>query len=457
MARSLEPARAPDIDDAFEQELLESRLRAQAEGAADDEAAERRGTVVARVMREQGIDRAPPYDPTEYEQERFTTRARTLFYARLAFLGLGLGVLSIPGWSETFGIHSLWAFAVYFGMVGYSALNFVLIEHRKAGRIITFVTLCFDLLVMVYMISASGGLRSPLLATQLLFTTLFVILFPKPLAIIPPLLTLPVVAKIDQLLHGPGVGIIDLFILLWYSAINFIVVYVMVYLNERETSQHRDVIALQSGLREMAVVEERSRMAREIHDGLGASLSSLIIQCEYLESLATSSCEDPRKAELIGEIQEMKSVAEESIDELRRNVSMMRKDFDLLPAIEEYCDTFQARSKIETSFQHEGRPPDLPSDAQLTIFRVLQESLTNVVRHAEAGKVSVHLKWDEPSLVMTVADDGRGFESDQSLQHHYGLTNMKERARSIGGVVTVDSSPDEGTTVRFSITVRERG
>ena len=417
---------------------------------------ERRGNIVDRVMRQQRIDRVPPYDPKEYEQERFTTRARTLFFARLAFLGLGLGVLAIPRWSETFGIHSLWAFAVYFGMVGYSALNFVLVEHPRAGRPITFVTLCLDLLVMVYMISASGGLRSPLFATQLLFTTLFVILFPKPLALIPPLLTLPVVAKIDQLLHGPSVGIIDLFILLWYSAINFIVVYVMVYLNERETSHHRDVIALQSGLREMAVVEERSRMAREIHDGLGASLSSLIIQCEYLDNLARKTIDAGKSNEIVEEIQEMKSIAEESIDELRRNVSMMRKDFDLLPAIEEYCDTFEARSRIETGFEHIGRPPNLPPNVQLTIFRVLQESLTNVVRHAEANKVSIRLAWQEPNLVLTVSDDGRGFDASQSLKHHYGLTNMKERARSIGSDLSIESAPGNGTLVKLSIQVTGR-
>ncbi|MFW5878918.1 MAG: sensor histidine kinase, partial [Myxococcota bacterium] len=399
---------------------------------------ERRGSALMRLLRQQGIDRLPPEDPEGYERERFTTRARTLFYARLAFLTLGLGVLAIPGWSETFGIHSLWAFAVYFCMVSYSALNFLVIEHPKAGRAVTFVTLCLDLLVMVYMIAASGGLRSPLLATQLLFTLLFVILFPKPLAIIPPLLTLPVMAKIDQLLHGPGVGVIDLFILLWYSAINFIVVYVMVYLNERESSQHRDLISLQTGLREMAVVEERNRLAREIHDGLGASLSSLIIQCEYLENLAKSPSQEGL-SEIVDEIREMKTVAEESIDELRRNVSMMRKDFDLVPALEDYCRTFESRSRIRAEFEHDGRPPDLSPDVQLTIFRVLQESLTNVVRHAGTGSVSVRLSWRDPMLKLIVSDEGAGFDAAQSQSCHYGLTNMKERARSIGGEVLVES------------------
>jgi two-component system, NarL family, sensor histidine kinase DegS len=465
MARAVEPLSPPaesaGTDDAtLEAALEDASLRPEAtlgaaEASWEQALLERRGTAVAQMLRSRGLERIPRYDPEGYEQERFVTRARTLFYARLAFLALGLGVLAIPGWSETFGLHSLWAFAVYFAMVGYSVFNYLLVDHPRLGRAVTFVTLCCDLLVMVYMIAASGGLRSPLLATQLLFTTLFVILFPKPLAIIPPLLTLPVVAKIDQLLHGPGVGVIDLFILLWYSAINFIVVYVMVYLNEREETNHRDVINLQSGLREMAVLEERNRLAREIHDGLGASLSSLIIQSEYLENLVKSRGGEGT-GDLVSEIREMKSVAEESIDELRRNVSMMREDFDLVPALEDYCRTFQSRSRIDVGFDHEGRPPELPPDVQLTIFRVLQESLTNVVRHAEATKVSVGLSWRAPQLALTVQDDGRGFDAKGSLRNHYGLTNMSERARSVGGEVKVESAPGEGTSVALVIRLEGR-
>ncbi len=415
-----------------------------------------RETAVERMLRRRGLERVPRYSTEGYEQERFITRARTLFYARLAFLALGLGVLAIPRWSEAFGIHTLWAFAVYFGMVGYSVLNYLVVEHPKAGRVVTFVTLCFDLLVMVYMIAASGGLRSPFFATQLLFTLLFVILFPKPLAILPPLLTLPVLAKIDQLLHGPAVGMIDLFILLWFSAINLIVVYVMVYLNEREESHYRDVVSLQAGLRELAVVEERNRMSREIHDGLGASLSSLIIQAEYLENLSSAGDGERSRGEITSEIQELKSVAEESIDELRRNVSMMREDFDLIPALEDYCDTFEARGKIRTGFEHVGRPPELPPDVQLTIFRVLQESLTNVVRHSEATGVEVKLAWRPPELTLAVTDNGRGFDATGTLRNHYGLTNMRERARSVGGDLTIESTPGEGTRVILSLAVEER-
>jgi len=283
----------------------------------EEDASDRRGSRVRRMLRSRGLSESLQYDPKSYAQDRFVTRARTLFYARLAFLAIGLGVLAIPRWSGAFGIHSLWAFAVYFVMVGYSVANFLVLDRARLSRVVTFVTLCLDLVVMVYMITASGGLRSPLLATQLMFTTLFVILFPKPLAILPPLLTLPIVAKIDQLVYMQDPAVLDLFVLIWYSAINFIIVYVMVYLNEREQAQHHAVVALQGGLRDLAVLEERTRIAREIHDGLGASLSSLIIEAEYLQTLAKNAVQDDeRGSTLISEIGELKSVNEESIDEL---------------------------------------------------------------------------------------------------------------------------------------------
>ena len=105
--------------------------------------------------------------------------------------------------------------------------------------------------------------------------------------------------------------------LLWYLALNFIIIYVLVYLNEREVAAHREVTELQGDLKELAVVEERNRLAREIHDGLGASLSSLIIQSEYLLSLA------PKDEPLLKEIRELKASAEESIEELRRKLSRL--------------------------------------------------------------------------------------------------------------------------------------
>ncbi|HZH16419.1 MAG TPA: sensor histidine kinase [Archangium sp.] len=381
-----------------------------------------------------------------WEQERFVARARALFYARLCFLTLGLAILAVPAWSSYFGFQGTFAFAGYFAMLLYSVANFMVIDHPSAGRWVTYITLCFDLIITVVLIAkpqVGGGLQSPLLGTQLLFTTLFAILFPKPLAILPSMLALPITARLDLLLNRE-VTAVEVLTLLWYSALNFTIVYVLVYLSEREAAAHREVVELQGDLKELAVVEERSRLAREIHDGLGASLSSMIIQSEFILGMAKDDS-------LRSEIQELKATAEESIEELRRNLQMMREDFELTQGLEEYVKTFGDRTQVDLRFERTGLPRKLTPDAQLALFRILQECLSNAVKHAQPKQVQVKLDYDLDRVHLFVRDDGKGFDPKQTPRGHYGLLNMRERAMKLGGTLIVDSAPGNGTRVSFSI------
>lgn len=381
-----------------------------------------------------------------WEQDRFVARARALFYARMMFLTLGLLILAVPTWSEYFGLTGPLAFAGYFTMLLYSVANFLVIDHPKAGRWVTYLTLCMDLIITVVLIASpqvGGGLQSPLLATQLLFTTLFAILFPKPLAILPPLLALPVTTRLDLLLNR-SVTAIELLTLLWYLALNFIIVYVVVYLNEREATAHREVVELQGDLKELAIVEERNRMAREIHDGLGASLSSMIIQSEYILGLAQDGA-------LRDEIRELKTSAEEAIEELRRNLRMMREDFELAQGLDDYVKTFRDRTQLDIRFERSGMPRKLSPDAQLALFRILQEGLSNAAKHAQARVVTVKLDFGEERVHLTVRDDGKGFDPKKTPRGHYGLLNMRERAMKLGGEIIVDSAPGAGAMVSFSL------
>ena len=383
-------------------------------------------------------------DTGDWSYRKFVTRARTLFYTRLAFLSVGLAILAVPRWAVLFGASGQAAFFWYFFMIAYSVANYLLVEKGRLGRLVTFLTLLLDLLTVVYMIAYSGGLRSPVLPTQIIYTVFFALLFPNPLAIVPPLLTLPIVAKIDTELPGRLLRLEDLFLLVWYSAVNFIVVYVIVYLNEREDRQHNEIVNLQENLRHLAVLEERNRLAREIHDGLGASLSSLIIQAEYV-------LKQTRDEELRQEISELKSVAEESIDELRRSLSMMRSDFDLVPTLEEHCYAAAQRSGLQIRFHATGSIPRLEGRVQLSLFRVLQEALNNVRKHAGARQVEVELVHLEGQVRLTVRDDGQGFDYRGDLRGHYGLANMRERARQLGGFFSLESAPGQGCTISFSV------
>ncbi|MFZ5468376.1 MAG: sensor histidine kinase [Myxococcota bacterium] len=408
---------------------------------------DRRARVQAVLQKRHLTPGASPIETAaSWEQERFVARARSLFYARMTFLTLGLFILSVPEWSHYFGLGGPIAFAGYFAMLLYSVANYMVIDHPQAGRVTTYVTLCFDLFITVILIAkpqTGGGLQSPLLATQLLFTTLFAILFPKPLAIIPPLLALPITTRLDQLLNRTPTAV-ELLTLLWYSALNFIIIYVVVYLNEREVAAHREVLELQGDLKELAVLEERNRLAREIHDGLGASLSSLIIQSEYLLQLTQDE-------KLKGEIRELKASAEESIEELRRNLRMMREDFDLGAGLEDYVKTFRERTQLDVRFHKTGQHLRLAPDVQLALFRVLQESLSNAAKHAGASRVDVRLDFSPEQVHLCVSDDGRGFQADGARPGHYGLIHMKERALKVGAQLIIDSAPGKGAQVSFSV------
>jgi two-component system, NarL family, sensor histidine kinase DegS len=419
-------------------------------------------------------DGRPEVTASGFTEDRFLTRARALFYARLAFLVLGLGVIGIPSWSHAFGIGGPIAFAVYLLMVAYSSANYALLARPRIGRPLTFVTLCADLCVLVWVVSINGGLRSPFLAAQLLFTTLFVVLFPTPLAVVPPLLTFPVVAKIDQMLGGRA-QVQDIFILLFYSAINCILVYVMVYLNERDRVKHRELHKLSRAVREMAIVEERNRLAREIHDGLGGVISSVVIQSEYLLNMIDGSEVRARmtgsteaRAAVIPtirkELTELHEAAEESMDELRRSLRMMKENFDLVAATQDYCKLAGVRHKLEVRFSRVGRERPVGPESSLAIFRVLQESLTNAAKHCgKSTVVDVALTFSPGACALTVQDHGKGFElpdtaaalAELGRQGHYGLANMRERANKVGGRISLSSAPGRGTRIELHVHAAE--
>lgn len=398
-----------------------------------------------------GAAAAPEPAKPDFELgDRFSDRARALFYARLAFLAIGLGVLAVPSWSQYLGATSTWAFGVYFAVIFYSVTNYVLLDHPRYGRPLTFVTLNFDLAALTAMVMASGGLKSPIMTAQVMFTIFFALLFPRLIAIVPPLLMLPIVARLDQMTPGRVYMARDLFLVLWYAALNAIAVYVLVYLNNRDNRRLKQLRALASMREEAVITEERLRLAREIHDGLGGTLSTLIIQSEYIQRLA-------KDEDLKAEITDLKTQAEEAIDELRRSLTMMRRDFDLHKALDDYTSRFEERSKVETTIKMKGLRRRLPSEMQLTIFRLLQECLTNAQKHAQAKHVDVMLRYDGDLVTLTITDDGVGFDTTKKRHGHYGLTNMVERARKFRGTVDIQSAPGAGTKIHTTLVIPLEG
>ncbi|MBW2734223.1 MAG: sensor histidine kinase [Deltaproteobacteria bacterium] len=373
-----------------------------------------------------------------HAQDRFQTRARALIYARLALMAIGLLVLSVAQLRRGLGITLPGGAYFYLGLLLLHAASYLWIGRAKA-HIVIFVSLCVDLLVLLYLIIASGGIHSPLMAVQLVFTMLFTLLFPRPLAIIPPVLTLPILATVTQVL-GTQRMFADLLLVLWYTALNLTVVYVVVYLEARERAAFDEVLRLQRLQRHQALVTERTRIAREIHDGVGAALSGILLQAEYLAGEVVEEG-------LVEEVAELREAAIEGMDELRRAVSMLHTEFELSSAIPDYSQAFAQRHRLEVDVEVSGLEPSLSPEAQLALFRILQEALSNALRHSKAKKVMVSVVFERTHVTLTVVDDGKGFDPAEQTPGHYGLRSMRERSSRVGGEVSIDSSPGEGARI----------
>jgi signal transduction histidine kinase len=380
-------------------------------------------------------------------KERFLTRATAVFFARLALIMLGVGIVVLPSWRRAFDADGALPWLVLVVAAGSTWGCQALAAHPVHGRRVMFVTLLIDLSVLLMLVARSGGVQSPAMPAQLLFTIFFALLFPNPIAIVPPLLVLPAAIVIGQVggVVDRAALAADVLRLAWLAALNGVAVYVMVYLTSREEKQNREILELEQSLGRMALVEERNRLARDIHDGLGASLSGVIIQAEYLVNLTKK---DP---DLQSEVKELKTGAEEAIDEVRRAVSMWRDDFVLVPQLENMCTTYQARHKLPIELKVEGAPFDCAEEQELTVFRILQECLTNIAKHAEPKKVMVHVQFAPERIGLDIVDDGKGFDVTKTPKNHYGLINMKERARKANGEVNIESEPGKGTAVRLSV------
>ena len=376
--------------------------------------------------------------------ERFLSRVRALVYARLGLMAIGLLVLAVPPLRHGLDVALPQAVYWYVGLLALHALSYWLAE-RRGGRTVLFVSLCIDLLALLYLVVASGGIKSGLMPAQLVFTMLFALLFPRPLAIIPPLLYLPILATVAQVL-GTHKMPDDLLMVLWYTALDITVVYAVVYLEGRERAAFSEVIALQRERRQQELMAQRTRIAREIHDGVGAALSGILLQAEFLATQV-------RRGELTREVQELRDMASEGMDELRCAVSILHEDFQLASVVPDYVQAFGVRQRLQVATEISGSEPVLGAETQLTVFRVLQESLSNVARHARATRVEIALSFGARDVRLVVRDDGAGFDPTRAFPGHYGLRTMSERGVKVGGIVHINSAPGAGTSVELVLPI----
>jgi signal transduction histidine kinase len=204
-----------------------------------------------------------------------------------------------------------------------------------------------------------------------------------------------------------------------------------------------------SALREHEIDRERKRIAGNLHDALGQLLSSVKLQVDML--WARAGAESPLQAGF----QRISEMVEDTID-MTRSFSMHLRppalDLGLVPALQWLADEFALRAEIACQLQAPARLEPMDEDMTNDLFRIVQESLTNITRHADAREVRISLDVRHDRLLLSVCDDGRGFDLQQARDKgHYGLFGMNERALRLGGELRIDSTPGHGTRLHLTL------
>jgi signal transduction histidine kinase len=195
--------------------------------------------------------------------------------------------------------------------------------------------------------------------------------------------------------------------------------------------------------------EERRRLHRDLHDGLGPTLGSLALKLDVASDLLER---DPAAARAL--LSGLKTQTQSAVADIRRLVYALRPpaldDLGLLGAIGETAAQY-SNNGLRVSVEEPGQLPSLPAAVEVAAYRIVQEALTNVVRHAEASECVIRLALDDAhrTLRLEVRDDGRGLPSERG--RGVGLASMRERAAELGGECVVESFPAGGTRVRASL------
>ncbi|MGH2582682.1 MAG: sensor histidine kinase [Anaerolineales bacterium] len=198
---------------------------------------------------------------------------------------------------------------------------------------------------------------------------------------------------------------------------------------------------------QLATSRERNRLSRELHDTLAHTLSGLTVQ---LEALQTAWAKMPAQAAAM--VEKMVAATRSGLDETRRTLKNLRasplEELGLALAVQQLAEGAAARNNLQLELQVD-KHIELPPEAEQSFYRVAQEALENVARHAQAKSVAVKLQRMDGGVELQVKDDGLGLASESAKGERLGLTLMKERAELIGAQFTLESEPRAGTLVRM--------
>ena len=221
---------------------------------------------------------------------------------------------------------------------------------------------------------------------------------------------------------------------------------------EQTKREFRDLAAHLQTVRE----EERKNLAREMHDEIGQILTSMKMNLSLLHRMVETKEAKRRNEKILDEIKYMSQKVDRAVVTVRKMITELRPELldklGLIPALEWYTEQYEKETKIRCNFKSDFEKLLLDYNVELTIFRIVQEALTNVAKHSKAVNASVDIKKIENGLLVEVIDDGKGIsQKELKGEKSFGLLGMRERANLVGGKIDFIGIEGKGTTVKLVV------
>ncbi|MFP4300245.1 MAG: sensor histidine kinase, partial [Spirulinaceae cyanobacterium] len=228
-----------------------------------------------------------------------------------------------------------------------------------------------------------------------------------------------------------------------FIAANFLIILLCMTAIAERKSRLREA-ALAQEVEILAADLERTRIARDIHDSLGHTLTALDVQLELAKALYERQSEGLQQA-----LETTKTLASQALQEVRRSVATLREEcFDLNEALTHLIHTFQQNHNLTIHSKID--LPELPLQTSHQLYCIIKEGLENIRRHSQANAIQLQGEMKLEEVIITLKDDGIGFDLSQPISG-FGLQGMQERSHLIGGEFALESSPGQGTTIQIKI------
>ena len=388
---------------------------------------------------------------TRYEREAYQFLAvyRFLAYAlAVLFTQVPLSPLTIPI-MPTIQLYIILmsTLAVYTILRVFSPLRW-----RERG-LLTYLILVGDFLLCILLVIYTNGLNSPFLLYSLAPIMTAALLFEEKVSLslaaiasfslsIAHLALSQFTERFASIMQG-----YNLTLLIIYTLFCFVVAMVPYRIN----------LNIRRRIEREAIIEERRRIAREIHDGVAQSLSYLNLKTRA----ASDSVSSQNTVQALTELNEIREVVQDTYEDIRESIDQLSIEIRSVPimtALGNYVREFGNNSAIRVQFNVAKPFTKLSPVAELQLLRIIQEALTNVRRHAMASKAEVKLENTRESVEMLVKDNGQGFnllELEKSPPGYHGLSIIKERAEALGGSLNILTAPGKGTELKVSLPVEK--